>query len=196
MRFGQELSPSQVPATFLSAFVDDDLVGRVSIRHALSEQLMRVGGHIGYAVRPQFRRHGFAIAILRHSLDLAGEMGIELALVTCHDSNVGSIATIERCGGVLDHSEQTLVHHKLRYWNPTTIPGSARDRRLPETITERSNPWRPARRSPVTRPADLRTENTGTAICVAHHLHHERLDRKPLRGAWLAQQTLFTQKKR
>ncbi|TFD28157.1 tetratricopeptide repeat protein [Cryobacterium lyxosi] len=34
----------------------------------------------------------------------------------------------------------------------------------------------------VSRPAGLRTETTGTAICVAHHLHHERLDRKPLRG--------------
>ena len=123
MRLGQGLSKSQVPATFLAAFVDDDLVGRVSIRHALSEQLLRVGGHIGYAVRPQFRRHGFATAILRHSLKVAGEMGIAPALVTCDDSNVGSIATIERCGGVLDHSEQTLVEHKLRYWIPTATPG-------------------------------------------------------------------------
>ena len=122
MRFGQGLSPRQVPATFLAAFSDGDLVGRVSIRHALSEQLLRLGGHIGYAVRPQFRRQGFATAILRQSLGVALEMGIERALVTCDDSNAGSIATIERCGGVLDHSEQTLVQHKLRYWIPTSTP--------------------------------------------------------------------------
>ena len=96
MRLGQGLSPTQVPETFLAAFVDDDLVGRASIRHALSEQLLRVGGHIGYAVRPQFRRRGFATSILRQSLAVAGEMGIERALVTCDDSNIGSIATIER----------------------------------------------------------------------------------------------------
>ena len=37
---------------------------------------MRVGVHIGYAMRPQFRRHGFATAILHHSLDLGGAMGM------------------------------------------------------------------------------------------------------------------------
>ena len=125
MRLGQGLSPTQVPETFLAAFVDDDLVGRVSIRHALSEQLLRVGGHIGYSVRPQFRRRSFATAILRQSLVVAGEMGIERALVTCDDSNVGSIATIERCGGVLDRSEEALVQHKLRYWIPTASPGAS-----------------------------------------------------------------------
>jgi len=122
MRLGQDLSPNQVPETLLAAFVDGDLVGRVAIRHALSKQLFRVGGHIGYAVRPQFRRHGFATSILRQSLVIAREIGIELALVTCDDSNVGSRATIERCGGVLDHSQPSLVQHKLRYWIPTSAP--------------------------------------------------------------------------
>jgi len=106
------------------AFVDDDLVGRGSFRHALSEQLLRVGGHIGYAVRPQFRRRGFATAILRQSLAVAGEMGIERTLMTGDDSNVGSIATIGRCGGVLDRSEETSTHHKSRYWIPTTSAGA------------------------------------------------------------------------
>ena len=122
IRLGQGLSPGQVPATFLAAFVHDDLVGRVSIRHALSERLALVGGHIGYAVRPKFRQNGFAIAILRQALDLASEMGIELALVTCDDSNIGSIATIERCGGELDHSKHTQGQQKLRYWIPTPTP--------------------------------------------------------------------------
>ena len=125
MRLGQGLSPTQVPETFLAAFVDDDLIGRVSIRHALSEQLLRVGGHIGYAVRPQFRRRGFATAILRQSLAVAGAMRIERALVTCDDSNIGSISTIERCGGVLDRSQEALVQNKLRYWIPTAFPGAS-----------------------------------------------------------------------
>ena len=125
MKLSQRLSPTQVPETFLAAFVDDDLVGRVSIRHALSEQLLRVGGHIGYAVRPQFRRRGFATAILRQSLVVAGEMGVERALVTCDDSNVGSIATIERRGGVLNRSEKALVQRKLHYWIPSTSPGAS-----------------------------------------------------------------------
>lgn len=124
MRSGQGLSPTQVSETFLAAFVGDDLVGRVSIRHALSDQLLRVGGHIGYAVRPQFRRRGFATAILRQSLTVAGGMGIERALVTCDDSNVGSIATIERCGGVRDRPAEALMQHKLRYWISTASLGA------------------------------------------------------------------------
>lgn len=122
MRLGEGLSPGQVSATFLGAFVDEDLVGRVSVRHQLSERLLRVGGHIGYAVRPQFRRLGYATTILPQALVVAREMGIELALVTCDDFNVGSIATIERCGGQPDRSEQHRAGQKLRYWIPTSTP--------------------------------------------------------------------------
>jgi predicted acetyltransferase len=77
------------------------LVGRVSIRHELNAYLAELGGHIGYAVRPEFRRRGYATGILRQSLLVAQELGIDQALVTCDDENAGSARVIERCGGVL-----------------------------------------------------------------------------------------------
>lgn len=55
---GRHLPAGYVPATFLGAFVGDDLVGRVSIRHYLNDFLLRSGGHIGYGVRPRFRKRG------------------------------------------------------------------------------------------------------------------------------------------
>ena len=51
---GENLPPNHVPSTFLFAFTASRIVGRVSIRHELNEFLVRVGGHIGYAVVPAF----------------------------------------------------------------------------------------------------------------------------------------------
>ncbi|UZN03755.1 GNAT family N-acetyltransferase [Cellulomonas sp. S1-8] len=98
---GVDLPPGRVPATFLVADVGGVLVGRVSVRHELNEALARVGGHIGYAVRPAYRRRGYATEMLRRSLAVARSVGVERALVTCDDDNVASARTIERCGGVL-----------------------------------------------------------------------------------------------
>lgn len=99
---GLELPPGYVPATFLAAEVDGALVGRVSIRHELNEFLTNEGGHIGYGVRPRFRRQGFATEILRQSLIIARSAGVERVLVICDEGNVGSATVIERLGGVLD----------------------------------------------------------------------------------------------
>jgi len=98
---GVDLPPGRVPATFLVAEIDGELVGRVSIRHELNDHLAAVGGHIGYAVRPAFRRRGYATEMLHRSLTFLRSLGVESALVTCDDDNIASARTIERCGGVL-----------------------------------------------------------------------------------------------
>src|SRR4029079_18509035 len=68
---GVNLAPNHVPSTFLFAFKGERILGRVSIRHALNDLLLRVGGHIGYVVVPEFRRQGHATAILRLALHFA-----------------------------------------------------------------------------------------------------------------------------
>lgn len=101
-----------VPASFLVAEVGGELVGRVSIRHRLNDWLFERGGHIGYGVRPAFRRRGYASEILRQSLGIAKELGIERALLTCEDDNVASAAVIEGAGGALEN----VVDGMRRYW--------------------------------------------------------------------------------
>jgi predicted acetyltransferase len=116
---GENLRPDQVPSTFLFAFDESRIVGRVSIRHALNEFLLRVGGHIGYVVVPEFRRQGYATAMLRRSLEIAHErLGLTRVLLTCDDDNVGSIRTIEKNGGVLENvvTGPDLARPKRRYW--------------------------------------------------------------------------------
>jgi predicted acetyltransferase len=116
-RRGVDVAPDKVPATFLAAVVDGDIVGRVSIRHELNDFLLNVGGHIGYAVRPDYRRRGFATEILRQSLIIARSEGIDDVLVTCDDDNLASAAIIERLGGVMeDIRDDPEGPPKRRYW--------------------------------------------------------------------------------
>jgi predicted acetyltransferase len=122
---GINLPPNHVPSSFLFAYVESRIVGRVSIRHSLNEFLRAVGGHIGYVVVPEFRRRGYATKMLAHALQIArDELGICRALVTCDDDNIGSIRTIEKNGGRLENvvSESDLDKPKRRYWIETGLP--------------------------------------------------------------------------
>ena len=93
----------------------DEYVGRMSIRHELNYWLREVGGHIGYDVRRSRRREGHATAMLAAALEIAGELGIDRALITCDDDNIGSRLVIERNGGVLEDVRKG----KMRYWVAT-----------------------------------------------------------------------------
>jgi predicted acetyltransferase len=116
-RRGRDLPPGRVPATFLVADVDGEIVGRTSIRHELNEFLAREGGHIGYGVLHPYRRRGYATEILAQSLVIARAEGIDRVLVTCAEDNLGSIEVIERCGGrfdsVIDGDDGVRTR---RYW--------------------------------------------------------------------------------
>jgi predicted acetyltransferase len=101
-RHGRNLPDGWLTSAWLVAVVDGEVVGRSSIRFALNDLLRHKGGHIGYAVRPAFRRRGYATEILRQSLVIARADGVDAVLMTCDDDNVGSATVIERCGGVLE----------------------------------------------------------------------------------------------
>jgi predicted acetyltransferase len=48
LKSGIGIPANWVPATALFGFMGDEIVGRLSIRHRLNENLEQVGGHIGY----------------------------------------------------------------------------------------------------------------------------------------------------
>ncbi len=115
-RLGQQLPLRWVPTTVLAATVQDQLVGRISIRHQLNAWLARYGGHIGYAVVPGFRGRGYGTEILRQGLVVARAEGINEVLVTCNVDNVASARVIEACGGEFESIAEGDDKPKRRYW--------------------------------------------------------------------------------
>lgn len=117
---GLHIPKEHVPCTFLLAFNENgNIVGRTSIRHFLTDHLLRVGGHIGYGVVPNFRRQGYATAILDKSLEYVKSnlKTIDRVLVTCDEGNIGSQKTIENNGGILENIiEIDGQINKMRYW--------------------------------------------------------------------------------
>lgn len=90
-------------------------LGRLSLRHELNGFLRTEGGHIGYVVRPSAQRRGFGTRMLAMALPAAAALGIDRALVTCDDDNVGSAKVIIANGGV----EDAPYGSKRRFWVPT-----------------------------------------------------------------------------
>ena len=115
---GENLPEGYVPETSLFAFVDDQIIGRISIRHRLNDFLLNIGGHVGYGVLPSFRRRGIAKAMLKAALPWAQQLELNPLLITCDDNNLGSRKVIEANGGVLENIVSQGVGEPLlrRYW--------------------------------------------------------------------------------
>ena len=92
--------------------VDEEVVGFLALRHALTAWLLEEGGHVGYSVRPSRREQGHATRALALAVRRAAELGIDRVLVTCDEDNVGSARTIERNDGRYEDAR----NGKRRYW--------------------------------------------------------------------------------
>ena len=118
MRQGRDIPEGFVRGATLAAVVEEQLVGRVSIRFELTPQLKRGPGHIGYHVIEEFRGRGYATEMLRQALIIARSEGVDHVLVTCDIDNLASARVIEKCGGQLaDTVESSLNGLPIyRYW--------------------------------------------------------------------------------
>lgn len=117
---GLHIPKEHVPCTFLFAFNDDnEIIGRTSIRHELTDHFFKVGGHVGYGVVPEHRHRGYATLILKESLKYIKDFlpRISRVLVTCDEGNLGSQKTIEKNNGVLENIiDIPGGKRKMRYW--------------------------------------------------------------------------------
>jgi predicted acetyltransferase len=115
---GIGLSPGFIEHTTYWLVEEKEFIGRVDIRHDLTEHLLRVGGHIGYDIRPSKRKKGYGKKLLAMALPKAKALGITRVLVTCNENNIGSKKIIETNGGIFENSVSmgTGNPRKLRYW--------------------------------------------------------------------------------
>lgn len=115
MRAVANLQPSAewgVPQVDYYLFIDSaTIAGRVSCRLAMTPQLAATGGHVGYAVAPSQRGHGYAQQLLQYALDFYRRRGEPYVIVTADPGNVASLHVIKAKGGILQkQSPDSLVN--------------------------------------------------------------------------------------
>ena len=72
------------------------------------------GGNISYVIMPCYREKGYGTKSLNLALKKCKELGLKTVLITCMDSNIGSIKIIENNYGELsdiciDESKENLI---------------------------------------------------------------------------------------
>ncbi|HAX72398.1 MAG TPA: GNAT family N-acetyltransferase [Firmicutes bacterium] len=115
---GIDLPMGRVRATVLFLIKEGEpkILGAIDIRHDLNEYLLKVGGHIGYGIRPSERKKGYATVMLHLALTYCKELGLERVLITCDKTNIGSAKTMIKNGAML---ENEIEHNGIvtqRYW--------------------------------------------------------------------------------
>ena len=115
---GDDLPPGFVPALQFAAMdPSGKLVGMIQLRLQLTQALLRVGGNIGYSVRPDCRRLGYAGLMLDECLRQAATLGMSRVLITCSPLNLASRRTILSCGGQLENVVPGSSGQPVeRYW--------------------------------------------------------------------------------
>ena len=120
MEHRETCPPQYVTATQYVLVRESDrrILGMLQLRHVLNDLLRLYGGHIGYSVRPDERRKGYAAEMLRQALSACRERGLDAVLLTCNVNNEGSRRTILKNGGVFEGQDVDPSDGEItqRYW--------------------------------------------------------------------------------
>ncbi|MBQ3963087.1 MAG: GNAT family N-acetyltransferase [Erysipelotrichaceae bacterium] len=118
----EETLPPGYSIAFEYVYVhEDEVVGMINVRPlALTHPyLKRFGGHIGYSIKPSWRRHGVGTGMLHDMLGICrNDYGLNRILITCAEDNEGSRRVIMNNGGVLEGKILYPPEDKMieRYW--------------------------------------------------------------------------------
>jgi predicted acetyltransferase len=115
---GRDLPEGWVAGTTLWLVDGDRFIGKVEVRHRLTDALRLRGGHVGYSIRPTMRRRGYGTLALSLVLARCLDLGLDRVLVTCDESNAASRRIIEANGGELEDLVQLRDRAvpTMRYW--------------------------------------------------------------------------------
>jgi len=120
-RTGNNLPEGYVKATYFWLVDNDKFIGEISIRHSLTDSLLRFGGNIGYGIRYSHWNKGIGTIMLSKALVYAKDvLGLNKVLITCNDNNFGSARVIEKNGGILQDKIINTIDGvdrlSRRYW--------------------------------------------------------------------------------
>ncbi|WBW97335.1 GNAT family N-acetyltransferase [Oceanirhabdus sp. W0125-5] len=112
MAQGIGLEPHLVPETMYWLYVDDRPVGIIKLRPILNQNLRKLGGNIGYCIRPSERGKGYGVLILKEMMKKVKARGMSKVLLTVNEDNIASRKVIESNEGEL----YDIIDGKCRYW--------------------------------------------------------------------------------
>jgi len=104
-------------STFFSLRKNDRrMIGSIQLRHSLTADLEKHGGHIGFGIRPSERKKGYGKQQLLLVFDIARQMKIPKVMISCDKDNIASSRTIIHCGGILTSENIYKDKKQLIYW--------------------------------------------------------------------------------
>lgn len=115
MARGIDLPEQYVPQTIYWLYDNDKPIGYGKLRHRLNDNLLELGGHIGYVIRPSERRKGYGTRLLAELVKKANEKNISRLLLTCDEANLASRSIIESNHGELS----SITNGTCKYWIET-----------------------------------------------------------------------------
>ena len=89
--------------TYFAVDEGGTIIGIIDFRHELKGFLTNFG-HCGYSVRPSERKKGYATEMLSQIIRIAGEAGLPSLQLSVERTNIPSVKTIIRNGGILERS--------------------------------------------------------------------------------------------
>lgn len=105
----EERVPSET--YFLVRYNDNKIISMINIRLTLNKKLRKLGGNIGYSIRPTERRKGYNKINLYLGLLCCQSHGIKEVLLDCEQDNVGSSKTMKALGGILVKEHYNNFYH-------------------------------------------------------------------------------------
>lgn len=113
-------NPKHTGHSTLYFIIDDEkkIVWATQIRHELNDELRFDGGNIGYGIRPNERRKGYATIWLSLALEKCKDLWLDQVLLTCGKNNIWSSKTMIKNWGIWDSEYQHEWHIKERYRIP------------------------------------------------------------------------------
>jgi predicted acetyltransferase len=126
---GREVAADWVPDSHFWLIDEGRVLGCSRLRHRLTPQLEREGGHIGYDIRPSAQRKGYGTLLLRLTLERAWAIDLERVRVTCDADNIASVRVIEKNGGSFDGEVVSDRSGKRirQYWILRDVPAAQQE---------------------------------------------------------------------